>query len=303
MTNDTLNIARECGATISEGNVSGVPIVAFLPGELEAFAARIRSVPKGWQMVPVKPTDQMLREMVCQWDSIGHRNVATNYAALLAAAPTPPAIPKEPEPGDFVMIRRATLEGLIGSDDYHTQGSPNHSHRKPGIWDSDNADKAGKPCAECALFDEARALLAAPRAEQPAPAMPLPAQKPAELMEIATLAHRILNECYAVLCTIEGESDDEDARIKALAQSAQGVSVSLFGVIRAMLTEAATPRCGCGKPIRYETQSGMACNKYMRCLTREEAVDALQRANARLYVIDAAASHEGPAEPKETPAP
>lgn len=34
--------------------------------------------------------------------------------------------------------------------------------------------------------------------------------------------------------------------------------------------------CGCGKPTRYETPTGMACNKYMRCLLPgvQAAIDA-----------------------------
>lgn len=41
------------------------------------------------------------------------------------------------------------------------QGSPNHSHSRPGIWDDDNIRNglAGKPCAECEMYDRARALL------------------------------------------------------------------------------------------------------------------------------------------------
>jgi hypothetical protein len=38
--------------------------------------------------------------------------------------------------------------------------------------------------------------------------------------------------------------------------------------------------CGCGKRVRYDVADGkQACNKYMRCLTREEAVEALKWAN------------------------
>jgi hypothetical protein len=44
-------------------------------------------------------------------------------------------------------------------------GSPNHGHNVPGIWDSDNGVLAGKPCAECALYDQARAIVAASKAE------------------------------------------------------------------------------------------------------------------------------------------
>jgi hypothetical protein len=42
------------------------------------------------------------------------------------------------------------------------KGSPNHGHEIPGIWDSDNGVLAGKPCAECALYDEARRIVAMP---------------------------------------------------------------------------------------------------------------------------------------------
>jgi hypothetical protein len=38
-------------------------------------------------------------------------------------------------------------------------GSPNHSHSVAGVWDSDNGELANKPCAECAVYDEARRLI------------------------------------------------------------------------------------------------------------------------------------------------
>jgi hypothetical protein len=47
------------------------------------------------------------------------------------------------------------------------RGSPNHGHSMPGIWDSDNGDLAGKPCAECALYDLAVDKLADLRKEAP----------------------------------------------------------------------------------------------------------------------------------------
>lgn len=40
-------------------------------------------------------------------------------------------------------------------------GSPNHAHAIPGVWDSDNGALAGKPCAECAVYDRAREIVAA----------------------------------------------------------------------------------------------------------------------------------------------
>lgn len=44
-------------------------------------------------------------------------------------------------------------------------GSPHHAHSIAGIWDSDNGVRAGKPCEQCAMWNEARALVAAMNAE------------------------------------------------------------------------------------------------------------------------------------------
>lgn len=44
---------------------------------------------------------------------------------------------------------------------WRKHGSPNHGHNVAGVWDSDNGDLAGKPCADCAVYDEARRLAAA----------------------------------------------------------------------------------------------------------------------------------------------
>lgn len=64
-----------------------------------------------------------------------------------------PAVPEE---------WRELLAGLlaIAEKKGKKQGSPNHSHLRPGIWDDDNGPAlSGKPCAECAMYDKARALL------------------------------------------------------------------------------------------------------------------------------------------------
>lgn len=36
--------------------------------------------------------------------------------------------------------------------------APGHAHEVPGVWDSDNGELAGKPCAWCALWAEAKAM-------------------------------------------------------------------------------------------------------------------------------------------------
>lgn len=41
-------------------------------------------------------------------------------------------------------------------------------------------------------------------------------------------------------------------------------------------------KCGCGNDTRYQTTSGMACNKHGRCLSFEETTQALTHANIKL---------------------
>jgi len=59
-----------------------------------------------------------------------------------------------------------TLEDLRTEEDGGQCGAndaPGHRHTVPGIWDDDNGELAGKPCAWCAAWDQARAALAAYR--------------------------------------------------------------------------------------------------------------------------------------------
>lgn len=51
--------------------------------------------------------------------------------------------------------------------------------------------------------------------------------------------------------------------------------------------------CGCGRPVRYMTKSGDACNKYMRCPTYEEQGEALKQANLRLMNLLALIHRDG----------
>ncbi len=38
---------------------------------------------------------------------------------------------------------------------------PGHAHDVPGVWDSDNGEKANKPCAQCAMWSKLHDMLAA----------------------------------------------------------------------------------------------------------------------------------------------
>lgn len=51
--------------------------------------------------------------------------------------------------------------------------------------------------------------------------------------------------------------------------------------------------CGCGRPVRYMTQTGDACNKYRRCLTYEELGQALAQANMLILAYRAKRAVDG----------
>jgi hypothetical protein len=77
------------------------------------------------------------------------------------AAATDLKIPLYTHPHDAELVE--LLRGLVYIADKKNRGrtgSPNHAHSAPGVWDSDNGELAGKPCAECAIYDHARAKLA-----------------------------------------------------------------------------------------------------------------------------------------------
>lgn len=63
---------------------------------------------------------------------------------------------------ETVTIQKKLLVDLVdlwNKKSHREYGSPNHSHSVPGVWDSDNGELANKPCAECALYDEARRII------------------------------------------------------------------------------------------------------------------------------------------------
>lgn len=68
-------------------------------------------------------------------------------------------------PDEFADVMRAVFAEMEARDG-HRGNAPGHAHEVPGIWDDDNGDLAGQPCAWCALWNKAAAMLAAAQPAQ-----------------------------------------------------------------------------------------------------------------------------------------
>lgn len=64
----------------------------------------------------------------------------------------------EAELAEAVSLFRLVMDEHPGKE--RNGNAPGHCHQIPGIWDSDNGAKAGKPCAWCAVWNNAHKFLA-----------------------------------------------------------------------------------------------------------------------------------------------
>lgn len=68
---------------------------------------------------------------------------------------------KHAVPDDFRDVFAAVIRELENNRfGGHNGNAPGHAHDIPGVWDSDNGALAGQPCAWCALWNKAKAMLA-----------------------------------------------------------------------------------------------------------------------------------------------
>jgi hypothetical protein len=89
--------------------------------------------------------------------------------AVVALATPAPAAP-DARAISLSAEDRAILEAVFREMDEDDGGNaPGHGHEVPGIWDSDNGAKAGKPCAWCLTWAKFTSLIdgAAPSASAP----------------------------------------------------------------------------------------------------------------------------------------
>lgn len=68
---------------------------------------------------------------------------------------------------EFRELLAQVVEQLDERWNPHGGNAPGHGHERPGIWDDDNGELAGKPCAWCALWNRAKASLDAATNRQP----------------------------------------------------------------------------------------------------------------------------------------
>lgn len=81
-----------------------------------------------------------------------------NLLALTAAFTAPPAAVV---PEGFVDVMAAVFRELEHRHGDERGNAPRHSHTIPGVWDEDNGELAGKPCAWCALWNKGKEMLKA----------------------------------------------------------------------------------------------------------------------------------------------
>lgn len=103
-------------------------------------------VPDGWKLVPVKPTEEMIMgginsPMDERTEMLFRKGRTAGYAAMLAAAPTPPA-PQDAQ-------ARKALRGLVATH-CTTIGKPDPGtfEQKRAAWDPARAVLAGEPGAK-----------------------------------------------------------------------------------------------------------------------------------------------------------
>lgn len=121
----------------------------LLPDEFEAFAKREGLITESYGLRSVNSAIDVARKAwnaALQSGNSGQTvTVPAGYVLVNA---------------DFIdTVKQAFKE--VGA----RKSFPGHAHDAPGIWDSDNGEKANKPCAQCAMWSNLHDILsAAPKA-------------------------------------------------------------------------------------------------------------------------------------------
>lgn len=77
---------------------------------------------KEWKLVPVEPTEEMLRAHGCNFDGLDDDQARAEWAALLAAAPVPPRSDVQPVAWLTSDGRQLVFEGVLDQSQYIEQG-------------------------------------------------------------------------------------------------------------------------------------------------------------------------------------
>jgi hypothetical protein len=60
--------------------------------------------------------------------------------------------------GEVSRLRDLLTAWYAEESRYSPRQAPGHAHQIRGVWDDDNGDLAGKPCAKCALWAEIKKI-------------------------------------------------------------------------------------------------------------------------------------------------
>ncbi len=120
------------------------------------------------KVVPAEPTEEMIsaanrtcrndEQCKAKWEpsncKLCRDDTAEDLRAALKVAPheTPCTTLSDEDKAILEAVRREL-------DDGDRKNAPGHAHQIPGIWDSDNGKKAGKPCAWCLTWSKFTALI------------------------------------------------------------------------------------------------------------------------------------------------
>lgn len=106
-------------------------------------AAKVSEPPEGFEFMDLSITRPIIDARDAQW------------LALVGE------LQRDADIGRQAIVLFAQLLDQLGERDRGDGNAPGHCHEIPGIWDSDNGKKAGKQCAWCATWNEAKRVRAA----------------------------------------------------------------------------------------------------------------------------------------------
>jgi hypothetical protein len=152
-------MARAAGfeTMITKGKIHGFDRFGDYTEELKAFEALVRADEREQaRSVPAQEPIYQMQMMDGKWIDQAKKSYEYNKAhghTVRIVYTTPPAAPVPLTDED-----RAILEAVKREMD-DDGNAPGHRHQITGVWDDDNGELAGKPCAWCMTWKKFTTLI------------------------------------------------------------------------------------------------------------------------------------------------